>query len=160
MAQSRLGGLRGFILALALLGSAHAVGPTLVASPKWSQLTAQDRQILSPLAAEWNALEDPSKAKWLGVAKRYPSMTPEEQERLQARMSDWAKLTPEQRTKARDQYRSMRKSPPEEREALKQKWQEYESLPPEERQRLNDKAAQPATRLPGKMAPASGAARQ
>ena len=151
MAKARLLGL---ILVLALLGSAHAIGPVLAVAPKWSELAAQERQILSPLAAEWDSLEDPRKAKWLGVAKRYPSMTLEEQERVQARMRDWAKLTPEQRAKARDQYRSMRKSPPEEREALKQRWQEYESLPAEERQRLTDKAVQPASRLPSK--PATG----
>lgn len=156
MAQTRLLWL---ILLLALIGPVHAVGQVLAVAPKWSELTAQDRQILAPLAADWDALESRPKAKWLGVAKRYPSMTPEEQERVQTRMKDWAKLTPEQRAKAREQYRSMRKSPPEEREALKNRWKEYENLPPEERLRLNDKAAQPANRLPGKPAPASGSAR-
>ncbi|MBK6975102.1 MAG: DUF3106 domain-containing protein [Sterolibacteriaceae bacterium] len=153
MAKARFSGL---ILVLALLGPAHAAGP-LDTAPSWSAMSAQEQRALAPLAAEWDTLDGTRKTKWLGLARRFPSMTPQEQERVQARMTDWAKLTPEQRNKARDQYRSMRKSPPEEREALKQRWQEYENLSPEERQHMTDKAAQPANRLPGK--PATGAAR-
>ncbi|MBK7663706.1 MAG: DUF3106 domain-containing protein [Sterolibacteriaceae bacterium] len=155
MAKAQFSGL---ILVLALLGPAHAAGP-LDTAPNWSAMSAQEQRALAPLAAEWDTLDGTRKTKWLGLARRFPSMTPQEQERVQARMTDWAKLTPEQRNKARDQYRSMRKSPPEEREALKQRWQEYENLSPEERQRITDKAAQPANRRPGKPSPATGAAR-
>lgn len=105
-------------------------------------------------------MEDQRKGKWLGVAKRFPTMTQEEQERVQARMREWAKLTPEQRTKARDQYRAMRKSPPEEREALHQKWQEYESLPTEERDRLKGKSPPAGSRLPSKTPPPATTQRQ
>lgn len=139
----------GLIAALALLGSVHAAGPILGA-PKWSELSAVEHKVLAPLADEWDGMDDARKAKWLGVAHRFPSMTAEEQERVQARMRKWANLTPEQRTKAREQYRSMRKSPPEEREALRQKWQEYESLSPEERERLKEKAPTAAGRLPAR----------
>ncbi len=69
----------GLILALALLGPAYAVGPILGA-PKWAELSAQERQVLAPLAQEWDAMEDQRKGKWLGVAKRFPTTTPEEQE--------------------------------------------------------------------------------
>lgn len=160
MAQARFVGLTILLgLVLALSGPAYAIGQVLVKAPKWSELGTQEHQVLAPLATEWDRLEARSKTKWLGVARRYPSMTPEEQERVQARMKDWAKLTPEQRAKARDQYRSMRSIPPEQRETLKNKWQEYESLSAEERQRLKDTAPQPASPLPTKPTPATGATR-
>lgn len=148
----------GLIAALALLGSVHAAGPIL-GTPKWAELSAVEHKVLAPLADEWDSMDDTRKAKWLGVARRFPSMTAEEQERVQARMREWAKLTPEQRTLAREQYRSMRKSPAEQREALRQKWQEYENLPPEERDRLKEKSPPATGRLPARI-PAPSAQRE
>lgn len=96
--------------------------------PDWSQLTAEQQQILAPLAGDWNDFDDKRRKKWLLTAKRYPKMKPEQQQRLQTQMQDWAKLTPEQRRIARENYKKLTKQPPEKREVVKQKWQERQKL--------------------------------
>lgn len=150
--------LAGIALALALVAPVQAVVPDL-RSPMWVKLTPQQKQTLAPLAQDWDKLDDTHKRKWLGVADRYPNMAPEEQERIQKRMKNWAELTPDERRKAREQFKNLQKAPPEQREALKQKWQEYESLPESEKKRLKESAArQPAPKsAAGK--PISGANR-
>ncbi|MSQ49598.1 MAG: DUF3106 domain-containing protein [Betaproteobacteria bacterium] len=101
--------------------------------PQWASLTADQQQVLAPLAGEWNKLSLRHKAKWLGIAKRYPAMKNEEQKRAQSRMQHWAKLTPEQRWQAREQYRSIGKLAPDRREELRRYWAEYQALPPHEK---------------------------
>jgi len=102
--------------------------------PQWSQLSADQQQILAPLAADWDKqLSREQRVKWIGIAKRYPHMKPEEQKRVQARMQKWAKLTPSQRWQAREQYRSLGKIKPEHREELRRYWAEYQALSPEEK---------------------------
>ncbi|MDQ5849990.1 MAG: DUF3106 domain-containing protein [Pseudomonadota bacterium] len=92
--------------------------------------------ILAPLKADWESLEPERRRKWIGIAKRYPKMQADQQERVQRRMQAWAKLTPEQRRQARETYRSIAKTPPEKRDKLREQWSEYQQLPPDERQRL------------------------
>ncbi len=118
----------------------HAVVPSL-AQPSWAELTPQQKQILAPLAGEWDRFEPWRRKKWIGIAQRYPAMNAEEQERIQRRMKDWAKLTPDERKAVREQYKDVRKATPEQKEVLKQKWQEYKELPDEEKKRLKDEAA-------------------
>jgi hypothetical protein len=77
----------------------------------------------------------------LGIAKRYPSMKPEEQARVQRRMQDWASLTPDQRSQARSQYKNLKTAPPETKQAIKEKWEQYKELPEAEKKRLAEKAA-------------------
>ena len=101
--------------------------------PQWASLTADQQQVLSPLAGEWDKLGLQHKTKWLGIAKRYPAMKTEEQKRAQSRMQRWAKLTPEQRWQAREQYRSIGKVAPDRREELRRHWAEYQALPPHEK---------------------------
>jgi hypothetical protein len=86
--------------------------------------------------------------KWLGIAQRYPSLSAEEQARMQRRMTDWAKLTPDERKQARDKYKSLQKAPPEQKKAVKQKWQEYKELPESEKTRLKAEAAKKPTPRP------------
>ena len=106
------------------------------ARPAWAELTAEQQQILAPLKADWESLEPERRRKWIGVAKRYPKMTPLGQERVQRRMQVWAKLTPEQRRQARETYKQIVKVPPEKRGKLREQWAEYQSLPPQERESL------------------------
>ena len=73
-------------------------------------------------------LDAPRKSKWLGIAQRYPKMKPEEQERLQRRMNEWASLTPAQRQAAREKYREFEQLPPDEREVVRKKWDEYKQV--------------------------------
>jgi len=53
-------------------------------------------------------------------------MKPQEQQRLQMRMQEWAKLTPEQRRVAREKYKTIKKLPPDKREQVKAQWQQYQ----------------------------------
>ena len=106
------------------------------ARPVWAELTADQQMILAPLKADWESLEPERRRKWIGVAKRYPTMKIEEQERMQRRMQAWAKLSPEQRRQARENYRRIVKAPPEKRDKLREAWAEYQALPPAERQNL------------------------
>ena len=131
----------GVILSLALVGTLAAEPPTTAVigtppQPGWSLLSAQQKAILAPLAAEWDKLDNVRRKKWLGIAERYPGMKPEEQRRMQDRMREWANLTPEQRAKIRDSYKEFSQLPSEQKQTVKQKWEAYSSLPPEEQQRL------------------------
>lgn len=130
----------GLILAVTLISPAQAVVPEL-RQPAWAELTLEQKQILAPLARDWDKMEAFRKKKWLGIAKRYPTMQPEEQARVQRRIKDWASLTPEQRSQARVQYKNLKTAPPERKEAIKQKWEQYKELPDEEKKRLAEKAA-------------------
>jgi hypothetical protein len=114
-------------LALAT-GSAFALN-----SPKWIELSAQQREALKPLAGDWDKLDETRRNKWMVVAKRYPTMKPEEQKRLQARMADWARLTPEQRQVARENFQRTKALAPEQKKA---EWQQYQTLPDTQKKRL------------------------
>ncbi|HVC12825.1 MAG TPA: DUF3106 domain-containing protein [Burkholderiales bacterium] len=129
-------------LACALLAaSAFAARPAN--NPAWSALTPPQQQILAPLAGEWDSLDAAGKRTWLGIAKRYPKMTPIGQKRVQTRMKKWAKLTPEQRREARERYRKLS---PQKRRELERKWAEYQALPPQERARLGSPPVAPAAK--------------
>jgi len=75
-------------------------------------------------------------------------MSPDEQARMQRRMTSWAKLTPEERKRARDKYLSLKKASPEKKEAVKSKWEQYKELPEAEKARLAAEAARKKTRRP------------
>lgn len=133
-------------LSLALLVQsvwAQTPPPVLAPQPLWHQLSPAQRQILEPLAQEWNKLPEDRRLKWLGIATRYPKMTPVEQNRLQERMKAWAGLSPAEREKARAQYQKLRSAPPEQRKAMEQRWQEYDALPSEEKKRLQEAPRKP-----------------
>ena len=94
-------------LCLCFLLSAHVSAET--AQPSWNQLMPQQREVLAPLAQEWDHMDAAKKRKWLGIAKRYPGMTAEEQQRMQMQMRDWYLLSPEQRQRAREKYKTIKK---------------------------------------------------
>jgi hypothetical protein len=127
---------------LALIIPAHAgVAAASLAQPSWAELNPQQRQILAPLAGEWDQLESYRRKKWVGIAQRYPTMTPEEQARIRQQMTTWVHLSPEERKLARERYRTLKKAPPEKQAATRQKWEEYKELPPEEKRLLKEQAA-------------------
>ena len=147
MARARF----GLFLAVALwLASSlgHAVPLPPLSQPSWTELSTEQKRILSPLSAQWDKMNGFQRKKWLGIAKRYSSLSTEEQARLERRMTDWAKLTPDERKRAREKYKSLQKGPPEKKEATKLKWQEYEELPDSEKTRLKAEAAQKPTPRP------------
>ena len=115
----------------------QAAKPKPNVRPAWAELTAEQQQILAPLKPDWDTLDPERRQKWIGIAKRYPRMKAQEQERVQRRMQAWARLTPEQRRQARENYKHLAKVP---RQApnkdLRQAWAEYQALSPHERQSL------------------------
>jgi hypothetical protein len=127
-----------FVLALCLAASAVAQPSSKKASkpsrPAWAELTADQQMILAPLKDDWASLDPDRRRKWVGIAKRYPTMQAKEQERVQRRMQRWAALTPEQRRQARENYKRLAKQRAEKRnQKLAERWAEYQALPPHER---------------------------
>ena len=113
--------------------------------PAWAELPAEQQQILAPLKPDWESLQPERKKKWIGIAKRYPKMKPDEQGRVQRRMQAWAQLTPEQRRQARENYRVIAKQREKSR-SLREQWAEYQALPPAERESLVHEPVKPAPR--------------
>ena len=98
-----------------------------VVRPTWAELSPGHQEVLAKLKPEWDRLDHDRRLKWIGIAKRYPTMTAEQQKRVQRRMEAWVKLTPEQRRQARENYKRMAKAPPERRRDLRQQWAEYQA---------------------------------
>jgi hypothetical protein len=127
-------------------------GPTpevIKRSPNWSQLTADQREALSPLAGDWDKYDPARKKKWLEIAARYKDLSPEGQQKMHERMPDLARLTPEQRKTARENFKRAYALPPEKRRELTQQFQD---LPEEKKRELAEIAKRkpaPAPRRPG-----------
>jgi len=103
------------------------------AEPRWNQLTPAQQKALAPLASEWDRMDGFRRRKWLTIGNRFSSMKPDEQERLQKRMDEWAKLTPEQRRLARENYARAKRLNRAQKSA---QWQKYQQLPEEQKRRL------------------------
>ena len=75
MARRLLGGL---ILFLGVQTGAWAAPTSAVIAtppqPAWEELQTEQRTVLSPLANEWDKLENFRRKKWLGIAERYPCL--------------------------------------------------------------------------------------
>lgn len=109
----------------------------LAAAPNWQALTPAQRELLAPLAKDWDALGPNQRSKWLNATPRLATLPPPELARLHERMRDWAHLTPGERVDARIGFQVAKQVDAEQRQA---KWEAYQALPPEKRQELTDKA--------------------
>ena len=145
-------GCLAWICCISLLSSAALAGAGLpeLTQPAWRELSARQQATLAPLAKEWNAMEPFRRKKWLGVAARYESLSPDEQARLRDRMHEWASLAPEERKQAREKYKKLKNVKPQQRESLRQNWEDYRALPDKEKQRLKEKAVRrpPVSTIP------------
>ena len=109
---------------------------------RWSALTPPQREALAPLERDWPAIDAPRKQKWIALAGRFNTLSPEERARINARMVEWAKLTPAERGQARLRFEEARQLPvPDRSEA----WRAYQALPPEQRLQLAARAATAAS---------------
>lgn len=124
MAQAARAALAGLALGLAI-ACTPAVAQSVRGDPAWSQLSAEQQQILAPIRDEWESFDAVRKRKWIGIAQRYPRLSADEQARLQRRMQDWAALNPDARRAARERYRDFEQLPADERQALIEKWEQY-----------------------------------
>lgn len=103
----------------------------------WSQLSAEQKAALAPLANEWGKMDALRQKKWLGVANKYANMKPEEQQRVQERVQTWVKMTPEQRMAVRENFANTSKKSPEQKSA---QWQQYQQLSESEKQKFVNEA--------------------
>lgn len=126
--------------------SKPSTAPKPGAGPAWSQLEPSEQIALRPLQNDWASIDELGKRKWRRIAERYPEMPAADQERLQDRMTAWAKLTPQERSKVRLQYLEAKKVPASSRQA---DWKAYQALSPEERKALAARGAT-APRTAGK----------
>lgn len=156
--------LRVLVVSWVLLGSTWlfepaVAGPTALAAetppakpteslPRWTELTPSQHAALAPLRHDWSTIDADRKRKWLEVASKFPSMTPDDRSRVQDRMAEWARLSPAERGRARLQFQETRKLSPKDRH---ERWEAYQSLPPEQRRAL----ASAATAAPKGSSPQS-----
>jgi hypothetical protein len=105
--------------------------------PPWVSLTPAQQSALAPLKKDWQTIDGPRKQKWLEIAARLPTMPVEEQQRIQERMTEWARMTPEERGRTRMQFQEARQISPQERQA---RWDAYMALPADERRALANSA--------------------
>ncbi len=105
---------------------------------RWKDLTAAQQQALAPLAGEWDQLEPLRRQKWLGIIKRYASMKPDEQARVQEKMREWVQLTPAERRQARQNFARAQKLDPSHKNT---QWESYQQLSDDAKQELAAKAA-------------------
>lgn len=128
--------------------SAAQPGPSpSVAAYPWAELRRDQQALLAPLAAEWSKLPEAQRARWVEIANRYQALPLQEQERLRARVAEWAAMSPAQRQAARLRFQQSRQHKDQDREA---KWQAYQALPAEQREALADKASRKKPAGPGR----------
>lgn len=101
--------------------------------PMWAELTPDQQHALRPLAPSWNGMAEGHKRKWLAISQNFRSLSPDEQAKLQTRMTEWATLSPQQRTQARLNFAEAKRLTADERKA---KWEAYQALSPEEKRKL------------------------
>lgn len=109
--------------------------------PAWTELTADQRQSLAPLADSWPQISEAQKRKWIALAGNFNRMSAQEQAKLHSRMAEWAALSPQQRAQARLNFGETQQLSAEEKRA---KWEAYQALSPDEKRKL----AESATRKP------------
>lgn len=126
------------LLLLTLFGLVTASAQSVEQGPPWSALSPAQRSALAPLGREWRDVGVNQKEQWLEIATRFPSMTPDERERIQVRMGEWVRMSPRERSQARLNFQQAKQVPTEDRQA---RWQAYQSLPPEQRRQFAARAA-------------------
>jgi len=109
--------------------------PLIGYAQTWRQLPAQERQLLAPLASQWDQLTPGDRDKWRAMARELRDRPASEQARAQARMAEWARLSPQERNAARRNFEGAQRISPDERQ---ERWRAYQDLSPQERGQLRD----------------------
>jgi hypothetical protein len=89
------------------------------------------------LAKLWDSLSVLHRRKWIALTPTYAGLSPENKEKMQARMVEWAALSPREREVARLNFVEAKKVTPSDRAAG---WEAYQALSPQERQKLASQA--------------------
>lgn len=130
--KTRLKFLAVFLSALLLSSVAFADEATLT----WAQLNDAQRQVLNPLASEWDTLRPWQREKMLDIARDYPKMSEAKQDLVQKRLANWSRMTPYERENARKSHQQFQSLSADKKSELRKKWMEYQKLPESERARL------------------------
>jgi hypothetical protein len=101
--------------------------PPMLHPSGWSLLTDDEQKILQPLAGKWEGMGSTQQEKWRAVARKYPSLSPRAQQKIQRRMTRWAGATPEQRALARKKFKAYKKKQPEEQERVRSAWHGHQA---------------------------------
>lgn len=107
--------------------------------PGWSTLTTAQKEVLYPLAERWALLSEVQKRHWVNLAGTFKTLSPDEQHKMVARITDWASLSTQQRSQARLNYAAA--SSRLTSDTKRAQWEAYQALAPEEKKRLASKAA-------------------
>lgn len=113
------------------------ITPQTEVGPRWTELTTAQKEALYPLVDRWSVLSEGQKRNWLNLAAGFHALSPEEQAKMLARITDWASLSGQQRSQARLNYAAASKLPADSRRA---QWEAYQALSAEEKKRLAAKA--------------------
>ena len=105
----------------------------IIVTPSAAPPTQGQRQTLGPLERDWPTMDVPNKQKWLTIAARFHTLSPQEQARISERMSEWSRMTPLERGEVRMRFQEARQVPAPDRSA---RWEAYQKLSPAEKQRL------------------------
>ena len=101
-------------------------------------MTSEQKIALGPLAQKWNTMGNPARQKWLGIAKVFASLRPEEQQRMHEKMREFVGLTPDERRVVRENFSRSKTLDPGEKSA---QWEQYQQLPDEQKKKLAAEAA-------------------
>jgi hypothetical protein len=129
----------GFAQGASATAASPAVAPAqppqkvINTKPDWKELTATQKQALSPLSQLWPTMTEAHKRKWLALSQNFSQLPDADKNTLQGRMREWAALSAQQRAQARLNFADAKQLPQDERRS---KWEAYQALSPEEKQKL------------------------
>lgn len=105
--------------------------------PGWGTLTTAQKEVLYPLAERWAVLSEVQKRHWINLAGTFKTLSPDEQHKMVARITDWASLSTQQRSQARLNYAVANRLAADSKKA---QWEAYQALSAEEKKQLAAKA--------------------
>lgn len=102
----------------------------------WAELTEEQQKVLAPLGSEWDTLRPWQREKMLDIARDYPKMDAQKQQRVQKRLNTWSRMTPYERENARKRYQQFDALSEDKKDAVRKKWADYQKLSETEREKL------------------------
>jgi hypothetical protein len=87
-------------------------------------LSPEIKQVLAPVAPDWETMPGFQRKRLVNAAKHYPKLSLEEQVRFREHLPQWSKLPHEERKDARETYKKYHSLPQEQKDKLKKRWQE------------------------------------
>jgi len=138
-----LAGALVVLTAIVWVPVSHAQSPVAAQEQgvRWRDLKPAQQSVLRPLEREWSSIGAAHKQKWIELSGNFDKRSPAERDRIQERMTEWARLSPQERSQARLHFQEANQLTPQDRKA---RWDAYQALPPEKKQQFAERAAPPA----------------